>query len=456
VLVSRSREHVAYVAVAKGRPEDWDTKMGWGHGEREAFTVQDGRVHGRYQAVYHPTFTPDACHLAYVAVKGDGGEALVLDGRESPGYDPPLGVLMADVNPRTGQVGYLGRRWYGSVLGIDGVEREYPYDVEGFVWSPDGRREAYLARMPDGRRTVVVDGAMDNPYDEVPFIMRSTFSPDGRVYAYAARQGDKWFYVVNGKAGPTYDYVELSPQWVAGGHDVAYLARRGHQGFLVVGGEELAGPCGTDLVVSPDGSRWAYVSGNGEGGRMVIDGVKGPYLHCLRPAIFSPDSRRVAYTAGGRHRSAGAAVVVDGDCRPVDGRLLTFSPDSKHLAYVRHTERRDALVIDGQTRDEHTGINPLWFSPDSRHVAYVAHAKTPSELAYFPRPRLVSEHAVIDVAHPDKVRVVVDGQPGREFRGVCLQADCFRAGGVVEYVAVRGNKVYQVEQSVPDQDWVSQ
>lgn len=92
----------------------------------------------------------------------------------------------------------------------------------------------------------------------------------------------------------------------------------------------------TSLVFSPNSERFAFAAARSNYYFAVIDGKEGRgYASVPAGPMFSPDSRRTAYIAvkeGGRHTG-----VVDG----VEGTpfvwihpgTLTFSPDSKHIAY---------------------------------------------------------------------------------------------------------------------------
>ena len=171
------------------------------------------------------------------------------------------------------------------------------------------------------------------------------------------------------------------------------------------------------LVLSPDGTRGAYVEPVEGGFRVVVDGAdQPPYEQIARGTpVFSPDGRRVAYAAawegrwyvvvngeqsephdavigatlkfggaGGERlayvarRGKQAFVVLDGvpgrPCDSVDEASLAFSPDGARLAYVarRQGGRAAVVVIDGNESLLYDDAGRPVFSGDARHVAYVA------------------------------------------------------------------------------------
>ena len=134
---------------------------------------------------------------------------------------------------------------------------------------------------------------------------------------------------------------------------------------------------------------------------------------------FSPDSKRVAYQAqkGGKW-----LIVLDGQPGVEYDQIvdMRFSPDSKRVAYgVVQQGKKWLAVVDGQPSPEYDLVGLPTFSPDSKHVVYEAHKG--KELV-----------------------VVVDGQPV-EYDRARLVAPIFRPDGVLEYLAVRGNSLYRVK-----------
>jgi hypothetical protein len=140
-----------------------------------------------------------------------------------------------------------------------------------------------------------------------------------------------------------------------------------------------------DRVISPDGRHTAYFKGQS----IVIDGVESRLNGTQVPyyLVFSPDSKHLAYTI---QRDGKYIVVLDGtEGKPYqryDTHLLPspavycgfyylpmFSPDSLHLAYAAQPEDGYCVVLDGVEGKHHEGAvypKTITFSHDSKHLAY--------------------------------------------------------------------------------------
>jgi Tol biopolymer transport system component len=118
---------------------------------------------------------------------------------------------------------------------------EYDGIMSAPVFSPDGTRLAYIAKV-DKKRLVVVDGVSGPQYDGIGR-GDPVFSPDGRRVAYVAMNGggQKEFVVVDGVSGAEYDEI-----------------------------------AGNSPVFSPDGMRFAYIANKGRTQVVVVDRKPGP------------------------------------------------------------------------------------------------------------------------------------------------------------------------------------
>src|SRR5262245_10769107 len=74
------------------------------------------------------------------------------------------------------------------------------------------------------------------------------------------------------------------------------------------------------IVVSPDGTRAAFVVNSGNGHRVILDGQSQPMFPHVFPATlrFSPDGKRFGYTVGlSNALKPPSAAVIDGKRGPV-------------------------------------------------------------------------------------------------------------------------------------------
>lgn len=154
------------------------------------------------------------------------------------------------------------------------------------------------------------------------------------------------------------------------------------------------------LRVSPDGTRISYVAALDDGAQAVFvnDEQSPKYAGIANDSLsFSPDSKRVAY---GALRDGRKIVVVDGKEFPAyngsaDG-MPVWSPDSKRFAYFAATDdNRILAVVDGKAGQPWDSVikESFVFSPDSSRFAYVAQ-------------------------DGDSGRVIVDGEAGPRYRNV--------------------------------------
>ncbi len=374
---------------------------------------------------YASKFSEDGCHIACVVKKGSK-QLVALDGRTGPEFDA---VQNVSISPDGSRVGYWAKKDGKAYVVVD-HQIGQQCDKADIVFSQDGKHVACLVRK-GGKAFVVIDGKAGPEFGEVkPF----TFSANGNRFVYKAATGDGYFFFVDGKLGPkaaTYGGLYFSPD---GSRLALGIAERFIKDYYVVDGvKEQEYDRITELAFSPNGNHYAYAAQPDKNADYVVamDGKpRWPGYDNVRYLTFSPDGTRLAYVA-----SRGADeefVVVNGEPGPSFREVckyigqLAFSPDSKHLAYVASPS---ILVYDGKQQEPKYRM--MWgvaFSPDSAHLAYKA-------------------------AEGRKEFVVVDGKPGPKNDKLSFEPLCFRADGVVEYLAYRDGSYYRVKQSSPA--WVT-
>jgi WD40 repeat protein len=139
---------------------------------------------------------------------------------------------------------------------------------------------------------------------------------------------------------------------------------------LFLNGKTVASDLDISLAaISPDGKRLAYVVRDSpDNWHAVVDGIASE-AYDVRETFFTPDA-------------SGKVVEMLGPVTKFAMRInpFTFSPDSKHIAYVAKKAGRVFVVRDGvagslhHDLDDRLGGNAhyLLFSPDSQHLAYAA------------------------------------------------------------------------------------
>jgi hypothetical protein len=343
----------------------------------------------------------DGARFAYKIAKGlPRRDVAVVDGIEGPGYNSISQLHFGPGHPA--HACYIGVRDREKFVVLDGVAFG-PYDellAPGLRFGPDGQHLASIVRKA-GRTFVTFDGVPGRAYGHASDLV---FSPDGRRIAYVAGKGTGAGAAAGGE-GVVVDATEL-PQFRSiikvgfspEGSRVWYLASAGRGCAAVV--DQQAGPVYEEIgppapsrafpiVFSPDGRRVAYRARAEGGWRVVVDGQpEAGFTSILEGPEFSADGKTVAYVA----KTEGKTVlVVNGTATPPYNSIqgLKFGPNGKHSACVariaeRGTDgrfvRRSTLLLDGREWGSYGFIDPksLVFSDDGNHLAYVAARPAPA------------------------------------------------------------------------------
>ncbi len=299
----------------------------------------------------------------------------------APAQQPAAGSVAFELDAiPLGPVSDLPSRWFAR---YDGAI--VPEDLSGakrnVIVSDTGRR-VELVTGKGSRQFVYIDGQKGPEYQEIvthlqvsPTEFQPSFliSADQERLAYVARKaGNRFVVVVDQVESPEYDKV-LFIQFAPAGHRLIYVAQRGPKQFLVDDGKEGPSCDNVDLnqiLFSPDGQRLAYLCGiratgelashanNGDFWRIVIDGRPSPACFGISLITFSDDSRHLAFVAATGSNRVGSSnqIVFDGvagrkywlirgepERETVDGRVqerfrLPISGDGAHVAFISAKE----------------------------------------------------------------------------------------------------------------------
>jgi hypothetical protein len=376
-LVCRDGEWVLgpKVAVSPDR-----RRVAWCEDRHGKYRVVVDGVPGRFYDYidwYPPEgFSPDSSYVAYFAQR-DGIQFAVVDGKEGPGFDRTCPVWFI-FSPDGRRVAYLMRlqldeKTYKDVVVVDGIAgKECDYASQP-CFSQDGRRFAYLLRRGEGMR-IVVDGREGELH---PGASEPWFSPDGKRLAYGYEDmEEKWFSVVGDTVRGPYQYAgehTFSPD----GKRVAFFAMRGDRSLMVMNDGRLplaehamAAWAVVAMQFSPDGKRFGYVAGRHDETGMpryvaVIDGVAGKEYGEICRSEHWPDPKR--------HRGfVGHANWIEEFSRT---QRIFFSSDGKHVVYLGGNEHviPDIYypVVDGKEFGPFDYLWDMTWSSDRRRVAFV-------------------------------------------------------------------------------------
>lgn len=184
-----------------------------------------------WENVFGLAFGPDGAALTYRAIR-DGKSYVTLN--DSMAIQPPGGVVSQEIEPGGKALGAIIHNASGvrfqRFFGAPVPEAPVFDEVEGLVYSADGRCHAYVARSGEGW-SLVVNGKAGPIFDRS---VTPQFSPDGKRVVYRARQDGKRFVVVADTEGKTVRqhpaYEQVFPvQFTADGKSVAYGVKDGRQ-----------------------------------------------------------------------------------------------------------------------------------------------------------------------------------------------------------------------------------
>src|SRR5262245_8094204 len=288
-------------------------------------------------------------------------------------------------------------------------------EVQSPVWSPDGRRIAFVNRR-DGRALYVMnaDGSGLRIVARVQRLATPAWSPDGRRIVFQG-WGDGEVYVVNadGSGQRTLARRGSAPAWSPDGRRIAFVITgklyvvnadgSGHRALRRLG----RGGGGASLAWSPDGRKLLLVveatsaPGCGYCWRLWVLNADGSGLRDLTrnlgssrgfgawpasDAVWSPDGRKIAFV---RLNTGHGVYVVNADGSGM--RKLTpkpkgavyaapaWSPDGRKIAFASERDGNSEIYLmnaDGSgqrslTSDLAYDGDPSW-SPDGRKITFVS------------------------------------------------------------------------------------
>jgi len=376
------------------------------------------------QWVWHEgwiTPSEDCKHVAYRA--RDGGKWRIFrDGVPGKEYDE---ARYQSFSPDSQHLAYLSRitnKWCIVLDGVDGPPffqfNETTKEYWPFVFSPDSTRLAYVASNEKGKQYVVVDGVEGPLFDQVLHHSFS-FCDDSKHYIYAARRERQGIVVKDGKEilkaedvlspvqsfGSTMIGSTFGPFLSSDGSRFACVIQRNGKWIAVVDGKEsppwdsisdlsLLGP---SAGFSADGLHFTYVGDLGENHFVVLDEKinTNSWYYC---AVFSPDSKHSAFVRATERAGASSATCLVLDGKPgkqFQGEIknITFSPDGKKVAYKVGAWRADEFVVvhGGEEFDDYAADGDIVFSPDSHHLAFHGRKNAQSYFVVDGQPYLKSD-----------------------------------------------------------------
>jgi serine/threonine-protein kinase len=266
-------------------------------------------------------------------------------------------------------------------MNADGSEQvnltNHPSVGGGPVWSPEGRRIAYISHPRNDYEiaTMNFDGSAPVNLTSTPASQgEPTWSPDGRRIAFVSRRdGNAEIYVMNADGSGQQNLTrnlhnDFQPQWSPDGRKIAFMSDRGGHTQLYVMNADGSGqrdlsnfPSSeeSEPVWSPDGRKIAFVRNlPGDNDEIYVMNADGSgQTNLSRSAardiwpVWSPDGTKIAFLSG---RGGG------------DLNLFVMNPDGSNVVQLTHAAYKTRA--------------PAW-SRDGTKLAYEEVAFVPCERA---------------------------------------------------------------------------
>ncbi len=224
-----------------------------------------------------------------------------------------------------------------------------------------------------------------------------SISPKGGHIAVFAGKGSHYEIIMDGAEGPKIDNLifnvagalyRAESQWVnmpipvifsKDGAHWAYMAKQGNEFVVMLDGKELArGPINTqhlgsdlNLTFSANGQHLFWSNADKDGNFViVVDGQPGPAMRTLPQLILSPDGSHYAYVNYNRD-GTGAWTFVDGKQVNFFGDIQQYTARNVLVSTMRAPDGNNIFVLNGKPSIKALSIAPIWISDDGKQIAMI-------------------------------------------------------------------------------------
>jgi len=269
------------------------------------------------------------------------------------------------------------------LIGAESDEYDiFPWSIQ---FSKDGKRLAYAIKYnKKDKMGICVDGTCGGEWNEV---VKGTpiLSPDGKRVAYLGNDGKNVKLILDGKPGQGYKTINdviFSPN---SEHVLFWAEQYGGLKYVVLdNSKRIRVDEIYELIFSPDSKKIAFSARLGDKWYAFLNGKKGPAFDQVLDIKFSLDSKNFCYLGkkgliwnlylnGKKQKEWGARF-----------GAVRFSIDSKRIAYAycrynkldgedgkSKLEENWYMSVDGVSGPKIDASSAFMFSPDSKHYAYV-------------------------------------------------------------------------------------
>ena len=222
-------------------------------------------------------------------------------------------------------------------------------------------------------------------------------SPKGGHIAVIAAKGSHYQIMMDGVAGPKIDNLifniagdqyRLENSWVnmaipvifsKDGAHWAYMAKQGDEFVVMLDGKELArGPINThnlgsslNLTFSANGQHLFWSEDDAQNNYViVVDGKPGPPMSTVPQLVLSPDGSHYAYINYNRD-GTGAWAFVDGRQVNYFGEIVQYTGRNNLVSTMRTPDGNTVLLLNGKPEIKANSFQKITISPDGKEIAMV-------------------------------------------------------------------------------------
>jgi hypothetical protein len=222
-------------------------------------------------------------------------------------------------------------------------------------------------------------------------------SPQGNHIAIFAAKGSHYQILMDGVAGPKIDNLIFNiagDQYRAGsmwgnmpipvifskdGAHWAYMAKQSDEYVIMLDGKELArGPINThnlgnslNLTFSANGQHLFWSDDDAQNNYViVVDGKPGPAMRTLPQLVLSPDGSHYAYVNYNRD-GTGAWAFVDGRQVNFFGDIVQYTARNMLVSTMRTPDGNNILLLNGKPEIKANSFRQITISADGKQIAMI-------------------------------------------------------------------------------------
>lgn len=338
--------------------------------------------------------------------------------------------------------------------------------------SPDQKRAAIIeVTSLTFRVRLFVDKKPGNSYSGIDGDS-VTFSPDSQTVAYFAKQNKQWVFVIGDQEVKIFSSAKSNPIFSNDGKRCAAMIKDAGDWLVYIHGDGVHECANTktyknvkDFKFSADSSKAGYLAQLPDQKWVaVVNNQESPAYDFIKWLTFSPDSRHVAYGVVNGNKEY---VVMDGKEEKqydlISPSNFAFSPDSQSFAYVAHSGRKALVVNNGKEIGEYEGIAPNCLIYRQKLI-YITRTVCQYQLIVDGKPEKAYDQIGFVMLNPNGDRLVYCAMDNRQWQIVDngkegskydeIAAPLFSANGEhFAYKARSGSKFFMVVDGVKQAEY---